>query len=143
MQETRLTLSPEVKYLGLIFDPKHNWKANPAARARMACAAYCCSRAVGSRWSWIYSTVIEPNLLTNNITSDSLTRSECLQPFALLVLCVPPPQWPCLQCLTDFLLCFSLRSRLSLLRLDLMPCLIGTLYSLVTPLFHRSIQWPL
>ena len=47
--EIRLTLSSEVKYLGLILDPKLNWRANLAARARKAtCAAYCCSRAFGT-----------------------------------------------------------------------------------------------
>ena len=68
---TRFRLSPDVKYLDLILDPKFNWRANLAARTRkVACAAYCCSRAIGTRWSlrlrimdWIYSAVIESNLL--------------------------------------------------------------------------------
>ena len=42
---TRVTLSPEVKYLGLILDTNLNWRANLAGRARKAtCAAYCYSR---------------------------------------------------------------------------------------------------
>ena len=66
-----LILSPEVKYLGLILDHKLTWGANLAARARKAeYASYSCSRAVGNRWGlsprikrWIYSAVVESNLL--------------------------------------------------------------------------------
>ena len=43
-------------------------------------------------------------------------KTEGLRPFVLLALSSPPPQKPCSQSSTGFLLCFSLSRRLSLMR---------------------------
>ena len=64
-------------------------------------------------------------LWTNYATSDFLRRPEGMRPFILLTLCAQPPQNSCSQFSTGFLLCFLLSRRLSLLRLDLMPCVLS------------------
>ena len=76
-----------------------------------------------------YTVLLSGGLLwIDNTASVFLTMSEGLWSFILLALCAPPPQKPCSQCSTGFLLRFSLSRRLSLLRLDSMPCLVGALY---------------
>ena len=57
-----------VPKFSMVLDPKFDLGTNMALMARKAaCATHCCSRAVESLrpriMRWIYSTVIEPNLL--------------------------------------------------------------------------------
>ena len=135
---TRLALSPEVKYLGLILDSKFNWGANLVARIRKAaCAAYCCSRALESRevfaqglWGIYILRTSNPNsfmalfcielLWTNNAMSDFL-KMACGHWSKGLV---------CDTQLASYCV-YSISNQLRLLQ----SYLVGTLYSLVNPLF--------
>ena len=89
---TRLTLSPEVKYLDLILDRKLNWRANLAARTvRAAYTAVksesdrvfdqesCAASVLRLSILTFYMILLSGELIwTNNTTSNFLTRSEGL-----------------------------------------------------------------
>ena len=75
-----------------------------------------------------YTLLLSGGLLwTVNTMSDFFKRLEGMRPFILLALCAPPLQKASLHTSTGFQLCFSQTRRLNLLRLDLIPCLVGTL----------------
>ena len=67
---TQLTLSKEVKYLGVTFDSKLNWNSHLTNRTQKATIAFNqCRRAIGKTWGltpkaamWIYTAVIRPML---------------------------------------------------------------------------------
>lgn len=63
---TELDLSMKVKYLGVILDPKLNWKPNIEERARKV-ALYAAKRMLGNRWGlkprivhWMYTAIVQP-----------------------------------------------------------------------------------
>lgn len=66
----RLHLTSKVKYLGVILDPKLNWKSNVDDRARKAYVAlYSCKKMLGKRWGlkprmalWMYTAIVRPIL---------------------------------------------------------------------------------
>ena len=68
VRSTRINISEEAKYLGLILDRKLSWKQNCQERARKpAIALYTCKSVIGKRWGlqrkvfhWLYTAVVRP-----------------------------------------------------------------------------------
>lgn len=67
---TRLALSSEVKYLGVILDSKLTWEPHLKTKCKKACVSlWQCRRAVGQTWGlspkialWLYTAVVRPML---------------------------------------------------------------------------------
>lgn len=67
---SEVSVTDQVKYLGIILDSKLNWSAHIDFRLKAACMAFGqCRRAFGSTWGlkpkyihWIYTTVVRPIL---------------------------------------------------------------------------------
>ena len=75
LNEQRLVLSSNVKYLGVILDPKLNWRLNIELRVKKACIAfYACKRTFAKKWGlrprmvlWMYTAVVRPILTYGSI----------------------------------------------------------------------------
>ena len=72
---TKLSLSTQVKYLGVTLDCKLNWASHIDIKTKKACIAFCqCRRLVGKKWGlnpkitlWLYTTVIRPSLTYGSV----------------------------------------------------------------------------
>lgn len=79
---TKLSLSPQVKYLGITLDSKLNWGSQLNAITRKACIAFWqCKRLVGKRWGlnpkttlWLYTAVIRPIITYGSVVWWPRTR---------------------------------------------------------------------
>jgi hypothetical protein len=66
-----LGMTDQVKYLGVIWDKKLDWKAHLENKMRKACIVYWqCRRAVEKTWglsprvvAWLFTSVVRPILL--------------------------------------------------------------------------------
>jgi len=75
LHQTRLTLSHQAKYLGVILDKKLHWTDNFLDRTRKAVIAlFACKKAIGRKWGfsprivhWLYTTIVRPIFLYGNI----------------------------------------------------------------------------
>jgi len=75
LHQTRLTLSNQAKYLGVILDKKLLWTDNILDRTRKAAIVlFACKKAIGRKWGfspmiahWLYTTIVRPILLYEHI----------------------------------------------------------------------------
>jgi len=75
LHQTRLALSNQAKYLGVILDKKLLWTDNILDRTRKAAIAlFACKKAIGRKWGfspmivhWLYTAIVRPILLYGNI----------------------------------------------------------------------------
>lgn len=71
IDNTRLNLSEQVKFLGVVFDKKLHWKAHLQQKASKALNAFwMCRGAIGKKWGlspkmifWVYTCVVRPILM--------------------------------------------------------------------------------
>ncbi|RVE41707.1 hypothetical protein evm_013638 [Chilo suppressalis] len=72
---TKLSLSTQVKYLGVILDNKLNWASHIDIKTKKACIAFNqCRRLVGKKWGlspkitlWLYTAVIRPSITYGSV----------------------------------------------------------------------------
>ncbi|KAL0810531.1 hypothetical protein ABMA28_010652 [Loxostege sticticalis] len=72
---TELTLSTQVKYLGITLDSKLNWGIHIEDKIKKACITfYQCKRLVGKKWGlnpkitlWLYTSVIRPSITYGSV----------------------------------------------------------------------------
>jgi len=75
LHQTRLILSNQAKYLGVILDKKLHWTNNILDRTRKAAIAlFACKKALGRKWGffsrivhWLYTAIVRYILLYRNI----------------------------------------------------------------------------
>jgi len=85
LHQTRLTLSKQARYLGVILDKKLLWTDNILDRTRKAAIAlFACKKAIGRKWGfspiivhWLYTAIVRPILLYGNIVRWPSLENNC------------------------------------------------------------------